>query len=659
MLTRFKYDVAIAVAEEDLKIAETIAASFKLKKISYYLYTEQSAENWGQYVLKISLAKYGAEARYVLVILSKAFTEKYWASIESQIVQIFKPKKEVYILPLLVDDVKIDGINKYIAFLKWADNDDKIAENIKHKLRKRKTRTYKRRAVTMALSTIVLAVLYFSIFLMRASPDYSKYLAFVNQGDSLVQQNRFSEAKGIYSQALLFNPRDMAVSRKLELLDSADQTIKKQNHDAAKKYFQMIIDIPASQRLTTAALGRMGVTYNPPISISIRWNGSFLEIRIFGGVPFSNSQRPYLVEGIDCQDCIRWKKEDSNYVASVPVDKVKAGKIQFKDRLGQFLAREVPTNPFSKVPGDNNMVLPSSNNNKESPYEAKTQNSNAEAFFIYVAAGDSLFKKEKFLDAKNEYTYAKKIRPSDANVAKKLAACDAKIKESDVMIAKNIPKVNIPNGSFVMGSENGNPHDGPEHTVKIQTFSISKTEVTVAQYQNFCSFTGRQMPPMPSYGWIDDCPIVNVTWNEAIAYCEWVGGELPSEAQWEYAASSNSNELYSGGGQVNVVAWHSGNAQDKPSRVAKKQANNFGLYDMTGNVSEWCRDWYSSKYYTLGQSDNPIGPTAGSEKVIRGGAYNSYINSTQDGNQLRITYRNSEAPTSRKPYIGFRVIWNK
>ena len=658
MFKRFKCDVAISVAEEDLKIAQRIAASLKKRKITYYLYDEQSAENWGRYLLEISLAKYGAEAKYILLIISKSFAEKYWTSIESQIIQVYKPGKEAYVLQLRLNDVAVDGFNKYMAFVKWENNEDDIAEKIKKKLRLRRQRAYKKRAGIFTSIIALLAVLYFLIPMAKPLPDYSKYLAFITQGDSLVQKNKFNEARDVYERALTYNPKDVAASRKLALLDSAARFVKENNYKSAEMLFQAIINIPASPGLSTAALDRAGVESNPPISIFIQWNGSVLEIKISGGVPFNNDKQPYLIVGIGCQDCIKWAKKDSNYIASVAADKVNIEKIQLKDRLGQFLYKSIPENTFSLTASDNSSPLQQTGSDKEHADPTKTGISKEEAYAGYMQAGDSLFVKEKYTEAKNEYLNARNINPADAVVARKIADCDNKINEAKEASAKSIPRVSIPAGSFIMGTDNGNPDDGPGHTVNISAFYMSKTEVTVAQYRNFCLFTNREMPPAPSYGWGDDYPIVNVTWNEATAYCEWVGGKLPAEAQWEYAAHANSNSLYSGGSQINSIAWYSNNASGKPGRVATKSPNGFGLYDMTGNVLEWCQDWYGRKYYSQAEKDNPAGPSSGNDKVIRGGAYNSFTNSTQDGNQLRITYRNSEVPSARKPYIGFRVAWN-
>lgn len=138
MAKKYKYDVAISVAEEDLPAAQQIAVALRRQNISYYLYTEHKASNWGQHILKISQDAYGSEARYVLMLTSRVFVQKYWSNIESQISQIFSSGKEVSILQLRLDDTQVDGLSKYRVFVDWNSNPDEIADILKAKLQQHK-----------------------------------------------------------------------------------------------------------------------------------------------------------------------------------------------------------------------------------------------------------------------------------------------------------------------------------------------------------------------------------------------------------------------------------------------------------------------------------------------------------------------------------------
>lgn len=134
MRKKYKYDIAISVAEEDLGIALKISTALKTKGISYYLYTEHKASNWGRHILEISLGTYASEARYVLMLTSKVFVEKYWAGIESQISQIFTGNRQAFILQLRLDDTPVDGLSKYKVFVDWHDNADDIAQILNEKI---------------------------------------------------------------------------------------------------------------------------------------------------------------------------------------------------------------------------------------------------------------------------------------------------------------------------------------------------------------------------------------------------------------------------------------------------------------------------------------------------------------------------------------------
>lgn len=193
--------------------------------------------------------------------------------------------------------------------------------------------------------------------------------------------------------------------------------------------------------------------------------------------------------------------------------------------------------------------------------------------------------------------------------------------------------VYVSGGSFTMGGNNGKDDEKPTHTVAIKSFYIAKKELTVKQYRDFCNATGRALPTAPFWGWIDTHPIVNITWTDATAYCQWFSSQtrqkyrLPTEAEWEYAAKGGSPSqtyTYAGSDNIDEVAWSNRIAQGTTHPVATRpKANQLGLYDMTGNAQEWCSDWYSSTYYQSGPASDPIGPVSGTDHIFRGGSWNS------------------------------------
>jgi formylglycine-generating enzyme required for sulfatase activity len=203
-------------------------------------------------------------------------------------------------------------------------------------------------------------------------------------------------------------------------------------------------------------------------------------------------------------------------------------------------------------------------------------------------------------------------------------------------------------------------HEKPRHQVRItKGFWLGATPVTVAAYKRFVREKGRAMPPAPNFNpeWSEeDHPVVRVTWDEAQAYCEWAGGRLPTEAEWEYAArGGNDGVKYPWGNQITPdSANYSGSKWKGTSPVRSYPANAWGLYDMAGNVWEWIADWYGRDYYATLPSDKPAedppGPQSGTVRVLRGGSFG-------DGaRDLRAAYRNWYAPGYWVSVVGFRCV---
>jgi formylglycine-generating enzyme required for sulfatase activity len=175
----------------------------------------------------------------------------------------------------------------------------------------------------------------------------------------------------------------------------------------------------------------------------------------------------------------------------------------------------------------------------------------------------------------------------------------------------------IPPGTFMMGCSPKDTHCSPNemrHQVTItKGFWIGQTPVTVGAYKRFAGAVGRLMTSGPIFnnGWVNgNMPIVDVNWDDAQAYCGWLGARLPTEAEWEYAARAGSKEASYG--PTDGVAWcYELNAGGTAHDVAQKRANRFGQYDMLGNVWEWVNDWYDENYYQSSPAQDPQGPGSG------------------------------------------------
>jgi len=228
-------------------------------------------------------------------------------------------------------------------------------------------------------------------------------------------------------------------------------------------------------------------------------------------------------------------------------------------------------------------------------------------------AADKMFDKNELSKAAIQYANILKINKLDKYCRTKYNICIG----ADSMVY-------VEGGSFMMGSNQGTNREKPVHKVVVKSFLIDRCEVTVAKYRQFCSETGKEMPEMPAWGWIDDHPIVNITWDDANNFAQWAGKRLPTEAEWEYAAQGgkkSKNYNYSGSNSISEIAWWSENADRKTHQIAGKDPNELNIFDMSGNVWEYCSDWYASDYYAKGESQNPQGPNTGTYKIIRGGAW--------------------------------------
>ena len=204
-------------------------------------------------------------------------------------------------------------------------------------------------------------------------------------------------------------------------------------------------------------------------------------------------------------------------------------------------------------------------------------------------------------------------------------------------------------------------NEGSAYTVTSRRpFSIGKYEVTFAEYDRFAAATGQRLPNDEGWG-RGSRPVINVSWQEVQAYIEWLNKKvardktfrLPTEAEWEYACRANTQTIYHSGNtkeDLKRVAWYEENSDDQTHPVGDKKPNTFGLYDMLGNVWEWCEDLYYGDYYEISPNENPQRPQKAFGRVLRGCGW---VDSAQ---ACRAEVRGKFGSGRRSNYIGFRLL---
>ena len=297
-----------------------------------------------------------------------------------------------------------------------------------------------------------------------------------------------------------------------------------------------------------------------------------------------------------------------------------------------------------------------------------------------------------------EWTVTKKAtEEAEGSKERVCTVCNYK----DVIDIAKIPEgfVLIPAGTFQMGSEKGLDDNKPVHEVTItKSFYMGKYEVTQAEYEKYCNYGSST--PSSKYGDGDNYPAYYVSWYDALVYCnkrsmaeeltpcysisgstapkdwgdvpastdstwnavicDWNanGYRLPTEAEWEYAARAGDNTVasltYSGTSNVDELgeyAWYTSNSNKKTHEAGTKSPNEFGLYDMSGNVWEWCWNWFTNSYDAEAEGgSDPTGASSGSSRVFRGGSWRN------NSGYCAVSYRNLKYPGDRYNDLGFRVV---
>ena len=248
----------------------------------------------------------------------------------------------------------------------------------------------------------------------------------------------------------------------------------------------------------------------------------------------------------------------------------------------------------------------------------------------------------------------------------------------------------VKGGTFTMGGtaeqgSNAESDEKPTHSVTLSDYYIGKFEVTVELFRTFINetnyrtdadkegwsyvWTGSSWEKKNGVNWKcdangkvrssseDNHPVIHVSWNDAKSFCEWLARKtsqtfrLPTEAEWEYAArggNKSNGYKYSGGNNIDNVAWYTSNSGGKTHQVGTKSPNELGIYDMSGNVWEWCQDWYGN--YSSSSQSNPTGSSSGSSRVLRGGSWGG------SAGDCRVSNRNRSNPDRRYDSHGFRLV---
>lgn len=233
--------------------------------------------------------------------------------------------------------------------------------------------------------------------------------------------------------------------------------------------------------------------------------------------------------------------------------------------------------------------------------------------------------------------------------------------------------IRVDGGKFDMGDSLGQPSEYPVHPVYLDGFLLSQTEVTNEAFVSFLNeknvnskgilnglniFDNQNNDFLFVFGrffvkpFKSEKPVTSVTWFGANAFCKWIGGRLPTEAEWEYAAVGGTKSRgykYCGSNNADSCCWYEGNAGKEMKNVGLKKPNELGFYDMCGNAYEWCFDWFENKHYQKSASVNPRGPGKQKTKVFRGGWRGRYPG------KLDPRQRFSASPNMTDPTIGFRL----
>ncbi len=262
----------------------------------------------------------------------------------------------------------------------------------------------------------------------------------------------------------------------------------------------------------------------------------------------------------------------------------------------------------------------------------------AQGIVVNLTNGEKVYYKASEVESVGVYDYGEEPEPDPDEINFTVNGVSFKM-------------VQVKGGTFSMGSSSRDSDEKPVHSVTLSDFAIGETEVTQELWEtvmgtNPSNFKGSKKP-VETVSW-DDCQ----TFISKLNSLTGSNFRLPTEAEWEFAARGGVNSkgyTYSGSNVIDDVAWYLSNSESTAHDVATKAANELGIYDMSGNVYEWCQDWYSSSYYSSSPISNPTGPSTGSYRVSRGGSRNDFFS------YCCLTDRHYDAPSRGNRFLGLRL----
>jgi formylglycine-generating enzyme required for sulfatase activity len=249
--------------------------------------------------------------------------------------------------------------------------------------------------------------------------------------------------------------------------------------------------------------------------------------------------------------------------------------------------------------------------------------------------------------------------------------------------------VKVESGTFTFGAYKkdmqAEKDEKPNRKVTVNQFYMSKFEVTVWEWKEYTKATRANMPKEQSWGWNNDFPITNVTWEQAVEFCNWLsqkqgfdkayskagpryvcnfesnGFRLPTEAEWEFAAHGGRKSKgykYAGANDLELVSWNVENSETRPHAYGSKYANELGIFDMNGNVWEWCWDFYDKNHYKavkdgMVQDPKATGPIRGEKRIVKGGSWDS------KSTFCRISNKVATLPGNTYEFYGLRLVQTK